>query len=106
MRPVSLAVPTTPHPTIGSSDEQVYVWQVVCDDGQTKQGVVRVPRTVIDTAHADPEACGPGIVEAVCDSGAAVIRAMVLGRDDPPLDWVVHRSAIVEDSTPLTDGSP
>ena len=98
MRPVSLAVQSGPAHTTTPKDH-FYEWQVVTEGGGTGPCVVRIPRTVRDRAHNEPDTCGPGVVKAVKTEGRTVVETKVLKRDDPQLNWVVHVDDILPDST-------
>ncbi len=101
MRPISLAVQSGPAHT-ATSDAHFYEWQVMLADGGTEPCVVRIPRTVRDRAHNEPDTCGPGVVKAVKTEGRSVVEQKVLKQDDPPLNWVVYELDILEDITPAS----
>lgn len=98
MRPISLAVQSGPAHT-ETPEEHFYEWQVVVANGGTEACVVRIPRTVRDRAHSEPDTCGPGVVKAVKTEGRSVVEQKILKQDDPPLKWVVHVDDIFKDVT-------
>jgi len=99
MRPISFAHPVRSE-HIQRSGDHLYVWDVVCSDGQTAQCTIRIPRSVRDRAYHEPGTCGPGVVKAVRTDGRSVIEEKILKRDDPPSEWVVYAEGIFEDGAP------
>jgi len=61
--------------------------------------VVRIPNAVAQLTWTNPRDCGLVVVEAVRTEGRSVVEDMVLRQDDPPLNWVVRRDDIREDSS-------
>ena len=102
MRPVSLAVQSGPAHT-ATPEDHFYEWQVITDSGGTEACVVRIPRTVRDRAHNEPDTCGPGVVKAVKTEGRSVVEEKILKHDDPPMNWVVLPLDILPDSSPPPD---
>jgi len=99
VRPISFAVPVKPQHVV-RADAHLYAWKVRLDDGALERFVVRIPRPVADLAWNEPHLCGPGVVDAVKTQGRSVVEKMVLRKDDPPLRWVVHADAVLEDLSP------
>ena len=100
MRPVSLAVPTRPEDNTRREDcFHRWRWRLTCDDGSTVPSQLRIYRSAVELVRKDRRNCDPEVAAAVDSRGRTVIKDMILGQEDPCLNWVVHDNVILEDVT-------
>ena len=100
MRPVKFVNDAKAEDTTPPKSE-FYRWRytLLCDDGISVQSTIRIYRSAVDLAGNDRDHCEIEIAAAVDSKGRTVVEDMVLGQEDPCLNWVVHPSVILEDIT-------
>jgi hypothetical protein len=101
-RPVRFAYPAKPEDTAPPGEKyHRFRWKLTLADGTDAFATIRIYGTAVELAQTEPDNCDPDVATAVATNGRSVIEEEVLGRDDPPLDWVVHVNVILpDDATP------
>jgi len=101
MRPVNFATAAKPEDA-APPDSAFYRWRytLICDDGTTVPSAIRIYRSAVELAQNDRDHCEPEVAAAVDSKGRTVIKDMILGQENPCLNWVVHLNVILEDIAP------